>query len=85
MQSHDDSGEIAALIGVRGHDNVIDVLRLEGEDSAAAMRMPADEENVLAPASTTWRYTGNAHEAIEELLDLPDDRTPGSLLVAAKY
>lgn len=67
-------GELAAVVGVRAHDNVIDVVRLHDEDDAVAMRMPADEVNVLLPTRYSWQRTGPASRVIEELLELPDDR-----------
>ncbi len=67
-------GELAAVVGVRAHDNVIDVVRLHDEDDAVAMRMPADEVNVLLPTRYSWQRTGPACRVIEELLELPDDR-----------
>lgn len=84
MQPQDEHGEIVALVGVRGHDNVIDVVRLQDEDNAVATRMPGSEENVLAPSAVTWESTGSAYDVIEELLRLPDDRTPGSLITPVK-
>lgn len=83
MQSSDDSGEIASLVGVRGHDQVIDVIQLEAEDHVVATRVPGDEENVLSPSTVSWRSSGEACAVIDELLGLPDDRTPGSLILPA--
>ncbi|MET9631104.1 hypothetical protein ABZX92_26920 [Lentzea sp. NPDC006480] len=68
-------GELAAVVGVRAHDNVIDVVRLHDENDAIATRMPADEANVLVPTRYSWQRTGPACRVIEELLELPDDRT----------
>jgi len=70
----DARGELAAIVGVRAHDNVIDVVRLHTEDDAVATRMPADEQNVLAPTRFSWRRRGPACSVLEELLELPDDR-----------
>ncbi|MGJ7907491.1 hypothetical protein ACOQFL_13550 [Actinopolyspora sp. H202] len=83
MQSTDSRGELRALVGVRGHDNVIDVVRLESEDSVTATRMPSYEENVFEPSITWWHSSGRVCEVLDRLLELPDDHTPGSLLVAA--
>lgn len=74
LYPHDASGELAAVVGVRAHDDVIDVVRLHTENHAVATRMPADEENVLRPTRYTWHRTGPAHSVLEELLELPDDR-----------
>jgi hypothetical protein len=78
IDPRDDDGEVLAVVGVRAHDNVIDVVRLHGEDDAVASRMPGDED-VLAPTTVFWRHTGSAGEVLDELLALPDDRTPGSV------
>lgn len=82
VQSTDSEGEIQSIVGFRGHDNVIDVIRLESEDQVFATRMPASEENIYAPSTTLWRSGGTVYEVIDQLLGLPDDHTPGSLLVA---
>ncbi|MFD7654370.1 hypothetical protein ACFV4N_10380 [Actinosynnema sp. NPDC059797] len=74
LHPRDARGELAAVVGVRAHDAVIDVVRLHTPDDAVAMRMPADEVNVLAPSRFSWRRHGPATSVLEELLDLPDDR-----------
>jgi hypothetical protein len=71
----DSAGELTAVVGVRAHDDVIDVVRLHNEDHAVAMRMPADEVNVLVPTRFSWRRTGPACVVLEELLELPDGLT----------
>lgn len=83
MQSTDSRGELQALVGVRGHDNVIDVVRLESEDHVTATRMPSSEENVLTPSTVWWQSSGEVCEVVDQLLELPDDHTPGTLLVTA--
>ncbi|PRY31627.1 hypothetical protein [Umezawaea tangerina] len=70
----DERGELTAVVGVRAHDNVIDVVRLHTEDDAVATRMPADEPDVLTPSRFSWRTHGPVCSVLEELLDLPDDR-----------
>lgn len=70
----DHQGELAAVVGVRAHDNVIDIVRLHDENDAVATRMPADEANILVPTRYSWQRTGPACRVIEELLELPDDR-----------
>lgn len=82
MQPSDSNGDPLALVGVRGHDNVIDVIRLESEDHVVAARMPGEEDNIFTPNTTWWKVTGSVCEVIDELLKLPDDHTPGSLLTA---
>ncbi|PRW64867.1 hypothetical protein [Actinopolyspora mortivallis] len=83
VQSSDAAGEPEAIVGVRGHDNVIDVIQLESEDHVVATRMPSSEENIYRPSTIRWRTSGTVYEVIDRLLALPDDHTPGSLLVAA--
>lgn len=73
LHPRDARGELAAVVGVRAHDAVIDVVRLHTEDDAVAMRMPADEVNVLSPSRFSWRRHGPATHVLEELLDLPDE------------
>ncbi|SES14831.1 hypothetical protein SAMN05216188_12356 [Lentzea xinjiangensis] len=74
LYPRDHRGELAAVVGVRAHDNVIDIVRLHDENDAIATRMPADEVNVLVPTRYSWQRTGPACRVIEELLELPDDR-----------
>lgn len=74
LYPRDHKGEIAAVVGVRAHDNVIDIVRLHDENDAVATRMPADEVNVLVPTRYSWQRRGPACRVIEELLELPDDR-----------
>ncbi|HEY0640280.1 MAG TPA: hypothetical protein VGD67_21840 [Pseudonocardiaceae bacterium] len=70
----DGNGEHVAVVGLRVHHDVVDVVRLEAEDSVVAMRVPGDEENVLAPSRTCWEASGSVYEVLDELLRLPDDR-----------
>lgn len=74
-------GEVVAVVGVRAHDNVIDVVRLHSEDDAIASRMPSDED-IVAPTKVFWTQVGPASVVLDEMLALPDDRTPGSLALA---
>ncbi|GAB3702273.1 hypothetical protein GCM10027598_00320 [Amycolatopsis oliviviridis] len=75
----DANGEVLAVVGVRVHDNVVDVVRLNAEDDVVATRMPGTEEDILEPEVWLWRTSGDAVSVLTELLDLPDERTPGSL------
>lgn len=70
-------GEVVAIVGVRAHHDVVDVLRLHSEDEAIATRIPGDEENILEPSRMSWQSTGAAQQVLRELLALPDERTPG--------
>ena len=79
IDPRDDEGEIVALVGVRVHHNVIDVVRLPSEDDAVAARLPSDAD-ILAPARVFWEQAGSVGEVLAKLLALPDDRVPGSLI-----
>lgn len=78
IHSTDDTGDVVAVIGVRVHHNVVDVLQLN-EDVVSATRMTAEEPDVLAPRSWLWRSIGAVQDVLHDLLRLPDDRTPGVL------
>jgi hypothetical protein len=81
IDPRDEGGEVVAVVGVRAHDNVIDVVRLHSEDEAIASRMPSSE-NILSPTKVFWSQMGPVNEVLGEMLALPDDRTPGSLALA---
>jgi hypothetical protein len=81
MDPRDEWGNVVAVVGVRAHDDVIDVVRLHAEDDVVASRLPCDAD-ILAPATVFWQHKGPAGEVLGKLLDLPDDRVPGSLAVA---
>ncbi|HVW44553.1 MAG TPA: hypothetical protein VHC18_24695 [Amycolatopsis sp.] len=68
----DEEGAVVAVVGVRAHHAVVDVVRLDGEDDVTAVRVPADEPDVFAPGKVLWRSHGDACEVLDELLALPD-------------
>jgi hypothetical protein len=68
----DDRGEVLAVVGVRVHDDVVDVVRLNAEDDVVALRVPGTEDNVLEPEKWLWRSEGEAAEVLAEVLALPD-------------
>lgn len=70
----DNNGEPAALVGVRAHGDVIDIVHLRAEDDVVASRMPS-AENMWAPTKVFWQQTGSASEVLAKLLALPDDCT----------
>ena len=74
VDPRDENGDVVAVVGVRAHHDVVDVVQLHGEDEAIAARMPADQD-VLAPRQVFWREVGPAHEVLGAMLALPDDRT----------
>lgn len=72
VHPRDADGEVLAVVGVRAHGTVIDVVRLEAEDDVLAIRMPADESDILEPRTQLWRSTGEMRVVIDELLSLGD-------------
>ncbi|ATY15477.1 hypothetical protein CU254_37645 [Amycolatopsis sp. AA4] len=66
------AGEVQAVVGVRVHDNVVDVVRLNAEDDVEATRLPGGEQNIFAPTSTLWRSRGEASQVLGEVLALPE-------------
>ncbi|MFC7341369.1 hypothetical protein [Saccharopolyspora griseoalba] len=70
----DASGSLVAVIGIRVHRGVIDILQLFGENDADAARIPGDEPDVLFPSKVLWRTNGSAADVINEVLALPDPR-----------
>lgn len=73
VHPRDVHGEIVAVIGIRAHNTVIDVIRLEAEDDVTATRMPGDEDDVLDPHTVLWRSSGAVCMVVDDLLSLPDD------------
>ncbi|MBK1784821.1 hypothetical protein [Prauserella cavernicola] len=73
VHPRDDRGEIITVVGVRAHGNVVDVVRLDGEDDVLAMRMPGEEPDILAPASVLWQRAGAMTTVVDDLLGLGDD------------
>lgn len=71
-------GGVAAVVGVRAHHNVVDVVRLQSECTARAVRLPSDEKDVLAPAPDRilWETTGTTHDTLTDLLALPEQHMP---------
>jgi hypothetical protein len=72
----DEQGEVLAVVGVRAHGSVVDVIRLNAEDDVIAARLPGTEEQVLTPRTWLWRTAGTAAEVFPELLALPEDGQP---------
>jgi hypothetical protein len=68
----DESGEVLAVVGVRVHDDVVDVVRLNAEDDVMATRMPGTEENIFEPERWLWRRRGEGAQVLTEILSLPD-------------
>jgi hypothetical protein len=79
MDPRDENGDVVAVVGVRAHHDVVDVVQLHGEDDVVAARMPTDQD-VLAPRQVYWREVGPAHDVLSAMLALPDQRIPGLLV-----
>ena len=73
IHPRDKVGAVVAIVGIRAHGTVVDVLRIDGEDDVTAFRIPGDEEDVLNPRTVLWRCSGEADDVLDELLGLPDD------------
>ena len=80
VDPRDEHGDVMAVVGVRAHDDVIDVIELHGEDDTIATRMPPDQD-VLAPQRIYWREQGPASVVMAKLLFLADDHVPGKLII----
>ncbi|SDZ51737.1 hypothetical protein SAMN05216215_10882 [Saccharopolyspora shandongensis] len=68
----DADGGLVAVVGIRVHRGVFDIVQLFSEHEADAARIPGDEPDVLFPSKVLWRTTGPAHEVIAELLALSE-------------
>ena len=77
LHPRDANGDLTAVVGVRAHHDVIDVVRLHAEDDAIASRLPADTLDVLNPEEVLWQRSGWATTVLRQLTDLADERTPG--------
>ncbi|HEY0450592.1 hypothetical protein [Actinophytocola sp.] len=83
IDPRDENGEVIAVVGVRAHHNVVDVVQLHGEDEVVAARMPSDQD-ILAPSRVFWQEAGPALAVLGAMLALPDDRIPGALLTPSR-
>jgi hypothetical protein len=72
VHPRDANGDVLAVVGVRAHGSVVDVVRLEAEDDVIAIRMPADEPDILEPRTLLWRSSGEMRTVIDDLLALGD-------------
>lgn len=73
VHPRDTDGNVVAVVGVRVHRNMADVVQLRAENDVLASRIPAGERDVLAPATVLWKYTGEACTVLDALLSLPDE------------
>lgn len=77
VHPRDAEGNVIAVVGVRAHDTVIDVVRIEAEDDVTAIRMPGDEADILQPHDVLWQHSGAICEVVERILALGDDEHAG--------
>lgn len=82
VHPRDAEGNLRAVVGVRAHHDVVDVVQLRDENDATATRMPGEEADVMAPSTVLWRSSSCAHAVLDDLLALPDERTPGAVAAA---
>ena len=68
----DTNGSLIAVVGIRVHHGVIDIVQLYGEHDADAARIPGEEPDVLFPRTVLWRTTGSAREVVNATLALGD-------------
>lgn len=83
VDPRDEHGDVLAVVGVRAHDEFVDVVQLHSEDDTVATRMPSDQD-ILAPRRIYWREQGPASVVLAKLLNLPDDHLPGVLFAPSK-
>jgi hypothetical protein len=83
VDPRDEHGEVLAVVGVRAHDDMVDVVELHGEDDAVATRMPPDQD-ILAPRRVYWREQGPASVVLAKMLFLPDEQVSGVLYVPVR-
>ncbi|MBQ0923682.1 MULTISPECIES: hypothetical protein [Saccharopolyspora] len=67
----DGTGELEALIYVRPHGDVIDIVEVLAEDHVRAARVPRRGEIRTDDNAAYWRTTGNVVDVVDEVLALP--------------
>jgi hypothetical protein len=72
VHPRDANGEIVAVVGVRPHHDVVDLVQLYGEEDADAARIPGDEPDIFFPKKVLWRAAGAARDVIRQALALED-------------
>ncbi|NKQ55953.1 hypothetical protein HFP15_24040 [Amycolatopsis sp. K13G38] len=77
IHPRDKNGSVVAVVGIRAHHSVVDVLRMDAEDDVTAFRVPGDEQDILNPRRMLWRCRGTAHTVLDELVELADDYAGG--------
>lgn len=77
VHPRDANGEVLAVVGVRVHDGVVDVVRLHAADDVLATRIPCGED-ILEPTTVLWKASGSVQAVLEQVLALPEDHVPGA-------
>ncbi|KAA5824674.1 hypothetical protein ABT337_31760 [Saccharopolyspora hirsuta] len=68
----DADGELMALIYVRPHGDIVDVVELRGEDDVRAARVSQEQGLTANPATAEWHTAGAACEVLDQVLALPE-------------
>lgn len=77
VHPRDPDGNVIAVVGVRVHRGLADVVQLRSPGDVLATRIPAGERDVLTPATVFWERQGEARVVLDELLALPDGGSDG--------
>jgi hypothetical protein len=80
IDPRDEYGDVVAVVGIRAHHNVVDVVQLNSEDDVIASRMPSDQD-VMAPRQVFWREVGPVQEVLGKMLAMADDWVPQLVLL----
>ncbi|TDC88997.1 hypothetical protein E1161_22525 [Saccharopolyspora aridisoli] len=67
----DGTGELEALIYVRPHGDVIDIVEVLAEDHVRAARVPRRGEIRTDDNEACWRTTGTVVDVVDQVLSLP--------------
>lgn len=70
-------GEVQAVVGVRVHGQVIDLVQIHAEDDVTATRMPVGEQDIMEPRTVLWQTHGEVTGVLDAMLALPEE-TPDS-------
>jgi hypothetical protein len=73
IHPRDAEGGVVAVVGIRAHHNVVDVVRLHAEDDVVATRVPAGEVDILEPETVLWSTSGGVRDVLDRLLKLPEE------------
>ncbi|RRO17580.1 hypothetical protein EIL87_09840 [Saccharopolyspora rhizosphaerae] len=68
----DGAGELEALIYVRPHGDVIDIVEVLAEDTVRAARVPRRGEIRTDTHAAYWRITGGVIDVVDQVLALPE-------------